>query len=246
MSFLGKLFEKKNCSFCGEQIKFLGNRKVEDGNMCKDCASKLSPWFSERRSSTVEEIKRQLEYREGNKQAVESFSTTRQIGSKWRIFIDDAKGNFIVYRGKDYKGANPDVIPLSSVTAVNTEIEEDKDELKKKNAEGKEESYFPPRYEYSYSVDLRISVNHEFISDITFNMEDDIVIEAIGNQTPDIKANRKYMEAVETADTMKAALLRTDVEPAPVKQAIKCPYCGATTVTTEKGCCEYCGAAITK
>ena len=28
------------------------------------------------------------------------------------------------------------------------------------------------------------------------------------------------------------------------KQAVKCPYCGATTIPTENGCCEYCGAAI--
>ncbi len=245
MGLLGKLFEKKNCSFCGEQIKFLGNRKVEDGNMCKECANKLSPWFSERRSSTVEDLKRQLEYRENNKQAVENFSTTRQIGSDWRIFIDDSAGNFVVCRAKDLKGANPDVIPLSSVTAVEVEVDEDKDELMKKNAEGKEESYFPPRYEYSYSVDLRISVNHDFISDITFNIEDDITIETVGNKTPDLKSDHKYIAAIETAEAMKAALLRTDVEAVPVKQAIKCPSCGATTMTTENGCCEYCGAAIT-
>lgn len=28
------------------------------------------------------------------------------------------------------------------------------------------------------------------------------------------------------------------------KQAIKCPYCGATTIPTANGCCEYCGAAL--
>ena len=26
----------------------LGNRKLEDGNLCKDCAKKLSPWFDDR------------------------------------------------------------------------------------------------------------------------------------------------------------------------------------------------------
>ncbi len=41
------LFDKKYCDICGNQIKFLGNRKVEDGNICKDCASKLSPFFSD-------------------------------------------------------------------------------------------------------------------------------------------------------------------------------------------------------
>ena len=66
MGLFGNLFEKKNCDVCGEEIKLLGNRKLEDGNLCKNCASKLSPWFDERRHSTVSQIKDQLAYREAN------------------------------------------------------------------------------------------------------------------------------------------------------------------------------------
>ena len=47
------LFDKKYCDVCGAKIGFLGNRKLEDGNLCKDCAGKLSPFFSDRRNSTV-------------------------------------------------------------------------------------------------------------------------------------------------------------------------------------------------
>lgn len=36
------LFDKKYCDVCGERIGLLGNRKLEDGNLCKDCARKLS------------------------------------------------------------------------------------------------------------------------------------------------------------------------------------------------------------
>ena len=57
MGFFKKMFEKKECSLCGGEIGLLGNRKLEDGNMCKDCASKLSYWFDERRHSTVEQIR---------------------------------------------------------------------------------------------------------------------------------------------------------------------------------------------
>ena len=39
------LFDKKYCDICGDKIGLLGNRKLEDGNMCKDCAKKLSPFF---------------------------------------------------------------------------------------------------------------------------------------------------------------------------------------------------------
>jgi len=75
------LFSAKFCDVCGGKIGLLGNRKLEDGNLCKDCANKLSPFFSERRKSTVEDIKRQLAYREANKAAVAAFHPTRTLGS---------------------------------------------------------------------------------------------------------------------------------------------------------------------
>ena len=30
------LFDKKICDICGEKIGLLGNRKLDDGNLCKD------------------------------------------------------------------------------------------------------------------------------------------------------------------------------------------------------------------
>ena len=76
------LFDKKYCDICGEKIGLLGNRKLDDGNLCKECAKKLSPWFEERRHSTVEDIKQQLEYREANKEKVQNFRITRRITTK--------------------------------------------------------------------------------------------------------------------------------------------------------------------
>ena len=57
------LFDKKNCDICGEKIGMLGNRKLEDGNMCKDCAKKLSPFCDDRSHSTIEQMKAHLQYR---------------------------------------------------------------------------------------------------------------------------------------------------------------------------------------
>ena len=71
------LFDKKYCDVCGEKIGLLGNRKLEDGNLCKECAKKLSPFFSERRNSTVAEIKEQLAYREANLDKVAAFTPTK-------------------------------------------------------------------------------------------------------------------------------------------------------------------------
>ena len=36
------LFDKKFCDICGEKISFLGNHKLEDGNMCGTCNKKRS------------------------------------------------------------------------------------------------------------------------------------------------------------------------------------------------------------
>ena len=72
------LFDKKYCDVCGEKIGLLGNRKLEDGNLCKNCAKKLSPFFNERRSSTVDEIKQQLAYREENKRQLAYFNPTHR------------------------------------------------------------------------------------------------------------------------------------------------------------------------
>ena len=74
------LFDKKFCDICGEKIGLLGNRKVEDGNICSKCAKKLSPFFTGRKKSTVNEIKDQLAYREDNRKNLESFNPTRSFG----------------------------------------------------------------------------------------------------------------------------------------------------------------------
>ena len=92
------LFDKKYCSVCGEKIGLLGNRKLEDGNLCKNCAAKLSPWFSERRHSTVEDIKGQLAYREANKASVAAFHTTRSLGRNTKVLLDEDNRKFMVAR----------------------------------------------------------------------------------------------------------------------------------------------------
>lgn len=82
------LFDKKYCDICGEKIGLLGNRKLEDGNLCKDCARKLSPFFSERRNSTVEDIRRQLAYRAENEKSLLIFPRRSPLtGAKRYISI---------------------------------------------------------------------------------------------------------------------------------------------------------------
>ena len=160
------LFDKKYCSICGEKIGLLGNRKLEDGNLCKNCAAKLSPFFSDRRNSTVEDIKEQLAYREENKNAVAQFRTTRTYGSDTKILLDEDKKQFIVTRARNIVEANPDVLDYAMVTGVDINIDEDADEEKRKDAQGNYVSYNPPRYTWSYDFELIIHVNHPYFDSI--------------------------------------------------------------------------------
>ena len=58
------IFKKKDCEICGKEVGMFGYKKLEDGEICKDCVKLLSPFFSERRHSTVEQIKAQIASRE--------------------------------------------------------------------------------------------------------------------------------------------------------------------------------------
>lgn len=168
MGLFDKMFEKKYCDICGEKIGLLGNRKLEDGNLCKNCAAKLSPWFSERRTSTVAQIKDQLAYREENRNAVAAFNTTRTIGKNWRLLLDEGNRKFIVTSVRSLSDGNPDVLDFSQATGCNLDIKENRTELKRKDSEGKQVSYNPPRYEYSYNFFATIFVNHPWFDEIRY------------------------------------------------------------------------------
>ena len=156
------LFDAKYCSICNNKIGLLGNRKLEDGNLCKDCAAKLSPWFSERRHSTVAEIGEQLRYREANQTAVQAFHTTRDLGKYTRVLIDDNAKKFMITSAKDLASANPDVLDFDQVTGCMLDVDESRSELKTKDDSGKSVSYNPPRYEYSYNFYITVRVNHPY------------------------------------------------------------------------------------
>ena len=164
------LFDKKYCDICGEKIGLLGNRKLEDGNLCKDCAKKLSPWFSDRRRSTVEDIKGQLAYREENREKAAQFRTTRSFGEDWKVLLDEDHRWFTVTRARDLAEANPDILDFDAITGCRMDIDESRTELTREDADGKDVSYVPPRYEYSYDFFLVISVRHPYFDEMRFSL----------------------------------------------------------------------------
>lgn len=112
MGLFDKLFDKKNCDICGEKIDLLGNRKLEDGNLCKDCASKLSPFFTERRRSTVEDIRTQLAYREENAKELNDFYPSLTFGTDEKVYVDNEHKRIIVTSSEDWVSDNPPVQPV--------------------------------------------------------------------------------------------------------------------------------------
>ena len=164
------LFDAKYCNICGEKISLLGNRKLEDGNMCKDCASKLSPFLSGRRHTTVDSIREHLQYREENKERVAQFSPTLTLGNETKVYVDQNSGTFAVSSSKNWRETNPDIINLSQVSGVFTEAKEHKKEIFRKDAEGHNVSYNPKRYEYSYEFETTINVNSPYFDEIKFDL----------------------------------------------------------------------------
>ena len=194
------LFDKKYCDVCGEKIGLLGNRKLEDGNLCKDCAKKLSPFFSERKQSTVAEIKEQLAYREENERRLDSFRPTRTFGENMKVYIDEMAGTFIITRMSNWKSENPDIIGLNQVTSCNLDIDEDRDELYYEDEEGNRKSYTPARYEYRYEFFVVINVNSPWFSQIRFSLNP--------SNRPDSRYTELYREFERVGNELCAALMR--------------------------------------
>lgn len=253
MGLFDKLFEKKNCAICGAEIGLMGNRKLEDGNMCKDCAAKLSPWFKERKQSTVAEIEEQLEYRERNREAAARFHVTRTIGSdNTKILFDEDARKFVVTSARNLEEANPDVMDFSMVTGCNLDVRDRRNEEKKHDKEKGFVSYNPPRYRQYYDFFITIHVNHTYFDEMEFkinsySLETTPTTGAPLFRIPDPETVAEYRDYVQMGEEIIAILSevreQARAEAAP-KAAVKCPYCGATTVPDVNGCCEFCGGAV--
>ena len=166
MGFFGSLFEKRQCSICGKEMGLTERKELSGGNLCDDCAEKLSDWFSTeaRKASTPQQIQEHLAYREQNRQAVAQFRATRTIGKSTKVYLDEMNRKFMVSSASDLQKDNPDVIDASAITNVAVDVNESKHELRTKNEEGRSVSYNPPRYDFSYDFYVDIDVSHPHCS----------------------------------------------------------------------------------
>ena len=138
MGFLKKLFEKKDCEICGGEIGLLGNTKLADGDMCKDCKAKLSPLFRVEKETTVSDIVQQIAYREENKRALEDFHPDEEFGNSEKLFVDTAAKKFAFAANGDWQGTESDILDFAQVTRVETDIEEYTDSTTESHDEDEE------------------------------------------------------------------------------------------------------------
>ena len=171
MGLFDRIFDKKICAICGGEIGLLGNRKLEDGNLCKECARKLSPYLTDRRASTVEEIRQHLIYRERNQRVLLGVKPTRAFGhGHTKVYVDENQGTFFVTRESNYLPHNPDVFSVSQVIGVRPSIHENRTELYHHDKEGRRVPYSPRRYQVEYRFDVAIDLNTPFCNRIEFEM----------------------------------------------------------------------------
>ncbi len=192
------LFSKKTCDICGGDIGLLGNRKLEDGNLCKNCARKLSPFMTDRRQSTVEEIRQHLAYRAANEGVLAAIHPTNVLGGNTKVYIDEAAGKFFVTRSRNWRDDNPDVIDVSQVMDVRTEVTEHRTEEYHNDREGHRVSFDPPRYRYAYEFDTTILVDSPYFNEIHFELTE---------QRPERQHDQVYQYYEQLADALRAALM---------------------------------------
>ncbi|NLP48650.1 MAG: DUF4428 domain-containing protein [Clostridiales bacterium] len=235
-------FDKKFCDFCGNRIKFLGNRKLSDGNMCKDCSKDISPNLTGRKKMTVDDMKEHLAWREANKARLAEFNPTRTLGLNTKVYIDDDKGLLLVASGGSYRDRNVDLIEFSQVTGCELRIDESEEEEFQKDADGQEVSYSPPRYKYEYDFYINIHLNHPWFDEIRFIVNPNRITD---------RRSLEYREGDRVANEIKNALQNLHrehresvVQASMPKAGVNCPACGASTIPDANGRCEYCGAAL--
>ena len=158
------IFDKKQCSICGKDIGIVVKYKLEDGNLCKDCAAKVSPWYDMDRKRTVEDLRSHLAYREKNRETVKALRPTRVFGEDVKIYLDENARKFVATRVENWQDRNPDVISLDQIRRCELLIGEESDEIMDRDEDGRPRSFDPPRYEYEYQFNVDMDIDGGFFN----------------------------------------------------------------------------------
>lgn len=174
----------KDCVICGGSGSALSSKKLADGHICGECISKLSPWFDDFRNSSAADIRRQLEYREENRKALDGFEVTKAWGIKkyadaMQFVYDSGKRQFVVCEGpadrtEDFASRNPDIISFDQVKDVWLEVDEywtegnGEFEARPFNQNLTQDKYKEVYWRYDFY--LGISTDHPYAREIRYKM----------------------------------------------------------------------------
>ena len=245
------VFKKKDCEICGKEVGMFGYKKLEDGEICKDCVKLLSPWFDDRRHSTVDQIKAQLAYREENRKQLAAFRPTVDFGERYTLRAEVVNGvptRFVVAKTDDYLEENADLISFKDVTAFSIDVDQDEEELKYTNDKDEEVSYNPPRYEYRYDFSAKIHIDHPYFTEISFELNrETLALETVASRLGmfrtgfDPNLYPEYRQYRQMCDDLEA-LFRAGMSGAPLNAPDAAPQPAAPEVPAGPKFCPNCGA----
>lgn len=170
MGFFDNVFEKKTCDICGTPIDYFQNKKLKNGNCCKKCLSELSPWFSNLKTSTVENIRYQVYWRKRNYEKLRTFNPTKVMGTEFKVLVDEGKHEFTIAINGDYLSCKSDIISCVEINRCIVDIVEEKKEVKYRDSNDETHSFVPPYFAYSYDFFVEIGVNIPYINIIRFKI----------------------------------------------------------------------------
>lgn len=212
-----------------------------------------------------------MAYREENKKRVAEFHTTRSYGEDVKLLIDKDHKTFMVTGASDLMAANPDVVDLADLTGCSLKVDESREELLREGADGKEVSYVPPRYEYSFDFYIILNVNHKYFNEMRFRLnENSLCLEydsangfgssvttkvanvgLVDKKDPSINLEyRRYLKMGESVVQLLTDIIDgKDIDAPTVEEKTETPVATAPTSWKCSACggentgnfCEYCG-----
>ena len=183
------LFSKKFCCICGEKVGLFGGIKLKDGDLCKECRKKLSPFFDNGKEFSIEDIKNQIKAREDNYNQLDNLEINKIYGEFGVILIDEKNKKFVALSDTsdglfkspkavssiaDVKEKNPDIIDFKDIEDVDVKIIETSRE-EKQTVDGQQVSYDPKHYTYMIGFDIVIKLNHPYIKVMRISLKNGTV-----------------------------------------------------------------------
>lgn len=161
----------KRCCICGEKIGEAEGVGLKDGNICKACARRLSPYFEGNRR-TAEEARRHLIYRIENEKRIAEFCPHISFAGSKTVYVDPFCETFIVTDNPEWRNDNPDIIKFSQVIGVDTAVNRNKREKFFIDSDGIKKSYNPRKFDCDYEFNVEIRIDSPWFDKIGLEIGD--------------------------------------------------------------------------